>query len=192
MPAGGGRTTSPADVERLLAASVNCPRTSSAGRLFDAVAAMLDLCSVAEYEAQAAIRLEASVDGTVGDHYPYLVHRQAAPWVLDFGPALRRVLEEKAEGVRLGAIAARFHNTVAAAVAATVANLTTQHRIRDVALCGGVFQNRFLLEAVSQQLEDAGLTVRVNSLVPANDGGVSLGQAAVAVARIAEGLSSCA
>ena len=191
-PDGGGPMAAAADVERLLAAAVNCPLTTSAGRLFDAVAAMLDLCLVAGYEAQAAIRLEAIADKAAGEPYPYLVGRDTAPWVLDFGPALRRLMEDKVSGVEVGAMSARFHATVAAGAAEVCAGLCDLRGLRDVALSGGVFQNRILLEGVTERLGDAGLTVYSNSLVPTNDGGVSLGQAAVAVARLAEGVGACA
>jgi hydrogenase maturation protein HypF len=173
------------EVERLLDFSLNCPLTSSAGRLFDAVAAMLELCPIADYEAQAAIRLQAAVDRTVSDRYPYHVRRDADPWVLDFGPALRQLVEDKMEGAPEGLIAARFHHAVAAAVAEVCVAVSDQRGAREVALSGGVFQNRLLLEEITDLLEEAGLAVYANFLVPANDGGVSLGQAAVAVARIA-------
>ena len=200
MPGKGTSTGAPApgfgskavEVEELLASSVNCPLTSSAGRLFDAVSALLDVCMIAEYEAQGAIRLEACADRTVDDRYPYLVRREAVPWMLDFGPALRKLLEERSTGTDVGIIAARFHNTVVAAVVEACLESARLHGISDVALSGGVFQNRLLLSAVTRGLREAGLRAHTNSLVPANDGGLSLGQAAVALARIAKGVPSCA
>jgi hydrogenase maturation protein HypF len=173
------------EVERLLDFSLNCPPTSSAGRLFDAVAAMLGLCPIADYEAQAAIRLESVADRKVREPYPYLVQDGPEPWTLDFGPALRCVLEDKTVGVGVDTIAARFHRTVAAAVTEVCVSLGVARGVRAAALSGGVFQNRLLLSDIIGRLQEAGLTVYANGLVPANDGGVSLGQAAVAVARIA-------
>jgi hydrogenase maturation protein HypF len=175
------------EVERMLDFSLNCPLTSSAGRLFDAAAAMLDLCPIAEYEAQAAIRLEAVADGSVQEPYPYLVRDEVDPWILDLGPAFHCLLEDKAQGVMVETIAARFHRTMAAAVTEACVALGSARGLQEAALSGGVFQNRLLLSDVAGRLQGAGLTVYANSLVPANDGGVSLGQAAVALARLAGG-----
>jgi hydrogenase maturation protein HypF len=190
-PSEPGTGVGAADIERLLASGTNCPPTSSAGRLFDAVAAMLDLCTVCDYEAQAAIRLEATADGDEAGVYPYVVHRDVVPWVLDFGPALRQLLEDKGAGIGTATIAARFHHTVAAAVTEVCADLSTMRGVREAALSGGVFQNRLVLKSLTQRLEEAGLRVYANCLVPANDGGVSLGQAAVAIARMAGGDPEC-
>jgi hydrogenase maturation protein HypF len=171
-----------------LRSGINCPLTSSAGRLFDAVAALLGLCSKAQYEAQGAIRLEAASElGIEDEAYQFAVRADSTPWVLDFGPTLRELVDDAAEGTGVGVMAARFHNTVAAAVAEMCGRLSERHRIRDVALSGGVFQNRLLLTRLAETLERVGLTVRLNSLVPPNDGGLSLGQAAVAAARIGRG-----
>jgi hydrogenase maturation protein HypF len=175
------------EVERMLDFSLNCPLTSSAGRLFDAAAAMLDLCPIAEYEAQAAIRLEAVADGSVQEPYPYLVRDEVDPWILDLGPAFHCLLEDKAQGVMVETIAARFHRTMAAAVTEACVALGSARGLQEAALSGGVFQNRLLLSDVAGRLQGAGLTVYANSLVPANDGGVSLGPAAVALARLAGG-----
>jgi hydrogenase maturation protein HypF len=188
-PVGDGPAAAAAEVERLLDFSLNCPLTSSAGRLFDAVAAMLDLCSFADYEAQAAIRLEASADRAVKDHYPYLLRREVDPWVLDFGPALRRLLDEKSDGLEVGTLASRFHHTVAAAVTEVCVAQAAGRGVHEVALSGGVFQNRLFLGDVTHRLQEAGFAVYANSAMPANDGGVSLGQAAVAVARLARGVA---
>ena len=170
-------------IEMLIASEVNCPPTSSAGRLFDAVASLLGLCDAAGYEAQGAIRLEAAVDRTVADHYPYTIIREQMPWTLNFGSTLRAVVEDCASGTDKGIVSARFHNTIAAAVTVAARELCAARNLLDVALSGGVFQNRFLFERMVQELSGAGFKVYVNSLVPPNDGGISLGQAAIAVAR---------
>ncbi len=180
-----------AGLERMLESDVACPVTSSAGRMFDAVAALLDLCSVAGYEAQGAIRLEAAADVATTGEYPFVLELEPAPWVLDFGPALARLLADKSRGVPVGVMAGRFHNTVVHAVVEACIEISRPRGVGDVALCGGVFLNRLVLSGIALRLRDAGLRVHVNTAVPANDGGVSLGQAAVALARAERGLLPC-
>ncbi|MFH0916277.1 MAG: carbamoyltransferase HypF [bacterium] len=170
-------------VERLISSGINCPLTSSAGRLFDAVASLLGLCDAAGYEAQGAIRLEAAADPAARGHYPFEIHRTAEPWLLDFGPTLHALVEDRGRCTDVGLVAARFHNTVAAATAAVAHRLCADRNVTDVVLSGGVFQNGLLLDRTRRALRAAGLSVHVNSVVPPNDGGISLGQAAVAVAR---------
>jgi hydrogenase maturation protein HypF len=164
---------------------MSSPLTSSAGRLFDAVAAVLGLRDQVNYEGQAAIELEQrAVPGETG-RYEFPAVEADGAWRLD-GPALlRRVAEDHLAGVPAGIVAARFHNSVAAAVVDTCLRIRDQHALGDVpvALSGGVFQNLLLLERVVAGLEAQGIRTLVHSRVPPNDGGISLGQAAVAGAR---------
>ena len=189
IPASG---PSEEEVAMALRSGINCPLTSGAGRLFDGVAALLGLCSRASYEAQGAIRLEAASDTRVEDRYSFAIREGGTPWLLDFGPALRELVDDAARGTAVGVVGGRFHNTVAAAVAEVCLKLGEKHGLRDVALSGGVFQNRLLLTGVAKALERAGMSIHLNSLVPPNDGGLSLGQAAVAAARLGGGNESCA
>jgi hydrogenase maturation protein HypF len=170
-------------VRRIISRGINSPLTSSAGRLFDAVASLLGLCDIAGYEAQGAIRLEAAADPTAQGRYPFDVKRDEVPWKLDFGPTLRALLDDRANGAEVSLTAARVHETVAAATAVVAQELCVARNVTDVVLSGGVFQNGLLLQRTRSALRAVGLTVHVNSLVPPNDGGISLGQAAVAVAR---------
>lgn len=171
-------------VERLLRSGPGCPLTSSAGRLFDGAAAMLGLCDRAGYEAQAAIRLEAVADPSERGGYPHALDRGKTPWALDFGPAFQDMAEAVVCGAAVAQTAGRFQNTVVAGVAETCLTLCDEYGIGDVVLSGGVFQNRTVLEGLDRALHDAGLAVHSNAAVPANDGGVSLGQAAVACSRM--------
>jgi len=150
---------------------------------FDAVASLLGLCDVAGYEAQGAIRLEAAADPAERGRYPFDVKRDEVPWKLGFGPTLRALLDDRANGAEVSLIAARFHETVAAATAVVAQELCAARNVTDVVLSGGVFQNLLFLQRTRSALQAVGLNVHVNSLVPPNDGGISLGQAAVAVAR---------
>jgi hydrogenase maturation protein HypF len=177
------RRTEP--IYRMIAARFHAPLTSSAGRLFDAVAAILGLCDVADYEAQAAIRLEAAADPNLTGTYRYRLALSDRPWVLDFGPTLREILAAKRAGTPVAEIAARFHNTVAAAVVQTCRFVRGQRRLDTVALSGGVFQNALLLRRILAGLQSHQFRVYTNTRVPPNDGGLALGQAAVAVARLA-------
>jgi len=171
-------------IQKMIEANFNSPLTSSAGRLFDAVAAILDLCDVATYEAQAAIRLETLADARVHDSYPFEIGTQRPARVLDFGGMIRAILEDRRRGEDIGVIAAKFHNTVAAAILRTCQWLRDERGIGTVALSGGVFQNELLLCRAVEVLQAQGFKVFTNTLVPPNDGGLALGQAAVAAAQI--------
>jgi hydrogenase maturation protein HypF len=185
---------------QMLEGGLNAPVTTSAGRLFDAVAALLDLHQDVTFEGQAAMALEFVADPTVGDAYPLpvtttkdegqspgdqnhpssFVILRPLSLVLDWGPLIEAVLEDLQQGVKPGIIAGRFHNALAEAILA-VAQAVGHRR---VALTGGCFQNRFLTERATRRLSEAGFEVLLHHQVPPNDGGISLGQVAVAAARL--------
>lgn len=173
----------------MAARELNCPLTSSMGRLFDAVAALLGICrEQVTYEGQAAIELEALVDeqllvGVQG--YPFaFAHQQ-----LDPSPLWQALLEDLAAGKSKAVIATRFHQGLAQSLVQTATALAREHSLKTIALSGGVFQNRLLLEAVSRGLNDE-FTVLMHQRVPANDGGLALGQAAIAAAQLG-GVGRC-
>lgn len=162
---------------------LNCPLTSSMGRLFDAVAALLAICSEqVTYEGQAAIELAACVD--IGlfkeiEGYPFaFIHQQ-----LDPSPMWQALLNDLAAGKTKTFIATRFHKGLAQSLVKTAYQLAQQHNLKTIALSGGVFQNRILLEAVSDGLAQE-FTVLMHQRVPANDGGLALGQAVIAAAQL--------
>ena len=161
---------------------LNSPRTTSAGRLFDAVAAVLGLCFEGiAYEAQAAIELETLARLALGEGgYVFAIDDSNEPWQLDPAPMWSALLDDLAAGVVAQAIAARFHAGLAGAVAEVAARAARQHGVETVALSGGVFQNRTLFEATLKGLAERGLQVLTHTRVPANDGGLALGQAAIA------------
>ena len=177
----------PEMIQQMTAAGFNSPLTSSAGRLFDAVAAMLGLCDETTYEAQAAIRLEAVADAQVTEQYPFEIETAERPWVISFGAMVRAIVEDRQAGAGVGTIAAKFHNTVAAAVVRVCRYARGQRNLSAVALSGGVFQNQLLLQRILDSLQNQNFKVYANHAVPANDGGVSLGQATVAVERMRRG-----
>jgi hydrogenase maturation protein HypF len=168
-------------LRQMLERGVNSPVTSSAGRLFDAVAALVGLRQKARFEAQAAMILEHAVDETVTDAYPLPVLK-SQPLVLDWGPLLEALLMDLRQGVAVGVMAARFHNALVEGIIAVARTLGVER----AALSGGCFQNRILLDRAYRRLTEAGIRVYVHQRIPPNDGGIALGQVAVAASRTLE------
>jgi hydrogenase maturation protein HypF len=164
---------------QMLRRGINSPLTSSCGRLFDAVAALLGVRQRVTYEGQAAIELEAlAAESSSTRTYPFsFLEKGTAP---DFAPTLRAVVEEVLAGRERRDIARAFHHTVAAATAAVCAAIRVKTGTGRVVLSGGVFQNRLLSEGLSHHLVQVGFAVFTHRLVPPNDGGLALGQAVVA------------
>ena len=184
---------------QMLERGLNAPITTSAGRLFDAVAALVGLHQQVTFEGQAAMALEYAADVGVEDAYPLPLivtndegksaNTEASPQppvvgpsplVLDWGSLVEAVLEDLQQGVKAGIIAARFHNALVEAILA-VAQAVGAPR---VALTGGCFQNRLLTERAASRLSQAGFEALLHRQVPPNDGGISLGQVIVAADRL--------
>lgn len=172
------------DVLAVAGAGVNSPVTSSAGRLFDAVSAIVGVRDRISYEGQAAIELEQRADPAEGSAYPAGLDGLDGdgPLRLRCADLVRGVVDDVLADVDSGRVAARFHNGLAELTRAAVEALRERTGLEVVALSGGVFQNVLLLERLVPALEGAGLRVLVHSRVPPNDGGISLGQAAIAAA----------
>ena len=181
-------------LRRMVAEGVNTPWTSSAGRLFDAVSALLGVRSRVTYEAEAAIALEMLADpDPTGVTYPCELREAGAPliWgcapetrvpahVIGLRPLFQALLAELEAGTPLGVISYRFHRSLAAWAAELAALFASETGVARVALSGGCFQNHLLLQLTLQALQARGLTALVHRQVPCNDGGLSLGQVAVA------------
>jgi hydrogenase maturation protein HypF len=166
---------------QMIERDLNCPPTSSLGRLFDAVASLLIGRMEALYEGQAAIELEMMATPTA-DSYPFAIEGDA-PLQLDVRPTIRAIVQDIQRGVEAAVIAGRFHSTVSTMLTVVCRRVRAQTGLADVALSGGVFQNRLLLEQLLPQLAAAGFQTYRNHQVPPNDGGLSLGQAAIAAAQ---------
>jgi hydrogenase maturation protein HypF len=166
----------------LLERGERLPVTTSAGRLFDAVAALLGVRARITYEGQAAIELEAFATQWSGPiaTYPVDVGEDAGVAVLDPRPLVLALTEDLARGAPPAAVAAAFHQGLAEATAAVAAKVAGDRGLDTVALSGGVFQNVLLTQAVERPLRRAGLNVLLHHQVPPNDGGISIGQAAIA------------
>jgi hydrogenase maturation protein HypF len=177
-------------VDKMIASGINTPRASSCGRLFDAVAAALDICPDRQaHEGEAAMRLEAIVDATTlrsDSGYPLdMINDETV--VLDPRPMWDPLLSDLTNGVPAPVVAARFHRGLAGGIAEMAGKLGERRSFDAVALSGGCFQNAVLFSQVSRLLRGRGFAVLSHAAVPANDGGLALGQAAVAAAQLIEG-----
>ncbi|UCF66222.1 MAG: carbamoyltransferase HypF, partial [Acidobacteriota bacterium] len=172
---------------RMLEAGFNAPWTTSAGRLFDAVAALLGLHQTTTFEGQAAMALEFVASPSIGDAYPIDVTSSGAgekeKLIVDWRPLIEALLEDRRKSEPASTIAARFHN----ALSCTIIDVARTVGVEKVALTGGCFQNQRLIVRTARALEKAGFTALLHRQIPPNDGGISLGQIAVAAARLAEG-----
>jgi hydrogenase maturation protein HypF len=168
----------------MVAQGLNTPRTSSMGRLFDAVAALAGVRDDALYEGQAAIEFESLADPSAEGGYAFGTMEDGdGSLVIDSSPVLAAVLDDIEAGVDAGVISMRFHRAVIAAVAGTCARLAPALGVTRVALAGGVFCNRLVVSGAVRELERVGLTPLTHRRLPANDGGIAFGQAVVAWAR---------
>lgn len=158
-------------VQRQLDVGVNCPTTTSAGRLFDAVSAILGVCLEARFEGQAAMELEFCACGQP-DKFVWPQAPAHPPLQLDWRPLVKAVVRQRDEGRDLGEIAMQFHQ----ALAVGIARCAQQTRQKRVLLTGGCFQNRILLESTIRELRKRGLEPYWHQRIPPNDGGVAVGQ----------------
>ncbi|MGI8787127.1 MAG: carbamoyltransferase HypF [Pyrinomonadaceae bacterium] len=168
-------------LKSMIAADANCPLTSSMGRLFDAVSALLCLRSSVNYEGQAAIELEAIADAKNARGYEFELEESR---IIKSDSVIKNAVEDLLNGVSEMEVSARFHLAVVELIANIARQIRVERNLNRVALSGGVFQNMFLLERVCRVLTKDGFEVLTHHRVPTNDGGISLGQAAIANARI--------
>ena len=164
---------------------INAPEASSMGRLFDAVAAILGVCTENQFEGEAAMRLESLAGHRSAEPFPFdAALDEQGVWVLDPIPLLLALAERRACGDDLEELAARFHESVAEGSASLAERIASDASIDTVALGGGCFQNARLLVSMRQRLSDRGLRVLCARRLPPNDGAISFGQAAVGAASL--------
>ncbi len=164
-------------LKSMIAARTNSPETSSMGRLFDAVSSLLGLRNSVNYEGQAAIELEAIAGKSAAKSYEFEIDKSR---IIKSEKVVRKAVEDLLNGVSVPVVSAKFHLAVVELIAKIARQIRTERNLNRVALSGGVFQNMFLLERVCYLLEKEGFEVLTHRRVPANDGGISLGQAAIA------------
>ncbi|MFP3860710.1 MAG: carbamoyltransferase HypF [Bacteroidales bacterium] len=176
---------SPEDIKLILSMirkELNSPLTSSTGRLFDAVSAMLNLCTDNCYEAEAPMKLEAIISDNIEDNYSFTFEKN----ILSFSVTIREILEDLKDGTDKSVISAKFHNTIAMAAMKVSQKIRESTGLNKVVLSGGSFQNRYLTDFLKDLLEHNKFEVFTNHLVPPNDGGISLGQIAIGTKKLKE------
>jgi hydrogenase maturation protein HypF len=164
-------------VREMLVHGINSPLTCGAGRIFDAVSALLMLCTKTSFDSEAPMRLESAISGITDDFYPFTIGDTVC---------LRDTFQEiiRETGISdFSQIAAKFHNTIAQIILVVCKKIRKETGLNDVVMSGGVFQNRYLLEKSLYLLSMNKFTVYTNHLVPSNDGGISLGQLLTAAER---------
>ena len=163
---------------QMIERKVNSPLTCGAGRIFDAVSSLLNLCQVATFRAEGPMRLESVIQSGIEDFYPFEISE-----TIKLDEILHGIVEDILRGTSTGVISARFHNTIAAIVAAAASSIRNSYDIHRVVLSGGVFQNGYLFERTVNILRKDNFEVYTHAAVPCNDGGIALGQLAVAAER---------
>ena len=162
-------------IQRMIDHDRNLAYTSSMGRLFDCVAAMLGITKEITYEAEAAINLEYLASKGIMDYYPYQIEDEGT-FVLRVKDILINIMRDIEKGISKNIISAKFHNTVVHFSLDMAKNLSKIYGMKKVCFSGGVFQNRYLLDSMIDTFQDAGFDVYVHRILPTNDGCISYGQ----------------
>jgi hydrogenase maturation protein HypF len=169
-------------IVRMMQQQVNSPLTSSCGRLFDGVAAVIGMRDVVNYEAQAAMEMEAAAlqaPASAGA-YPFSLVRAQGSWQIGVRPLFEAIIEDLRRKTTVAVVSARFHNALVEVLARLAEHLREESSLDRVCLSGGTFQNGYLLSNLIRRLEEKGFEVFTHAKVPAGDGGLSLGQALIA------------
>jgi hydrogenase maturation protein HypF len=161
-------------IKEMIVKKMNSPLSSGAGRIFDAVSAILGLCPVETFDSEAPMRLESAIDCDTNEFYPFLLTKTVI-----FADTLKAILADLPLQ-KISVISAKFHNTVAQVILEVSKQIRENTSLKKVVLSGGVFQNKYLLEKSLFLLNSNGFRVFTNHLVPPNDGGISLGQILIA------------
>jgi hydrogenase maturation protein HypF len=173
-------------IRKMIDQGINTPQTSSAGRLFDAVSALIGIRQQAYYEGQAAIELEAAA-GEADGAYAFEIAESENGLSILLAPMIRGIVEDLSSGTAVSALSARFHNTIADIILDVCLKIRKSHGLNRVVLSGGVFQNVRLLDRTFDLLSGNDFAVYTHHRVPTNDGGIALGQALIANAQIKKG-----
>jgi len=170
-------------LKRMMKTGLNAPWTSSMGRFFDAISSLLSIRDEVHYEGQAAIELEMMADPGVKDGYPIRLQKDR-PMVIETAEIVKGVVADTIHGLSAPIISGKFHRTVANMIVDTSSEIRAREALNRVVLSGGVFQNMTLLSLAAEGLKQSGFEVYTHQAVPANDGGISLGQAVIGHMRL--------
>ena len=157
---------------------INSPLSSSAGRLFDAVSALINLCPVSKFHAEAPMRLESVIDRSIAQRYSFSANK-----TVSFEDMFHQIVDDMNHRVPVSAISAKFHNTVVAVIDEVATKMKQECGSNKVVLSGGSFQNKYLLEKTENLLREKGFEVFSHQKIPTNDGGIALGQMVIAAAN---------
>ncbi len=169
-------------VNQAIDSELNCYETSSVGRFFDCIASLLNIRQYITYDAQAAIGLENIIDPSVNDEYQFTVVNENEGYIIEYKDILLSVINDIKMGKSTSFISTKFHNTIASASTDLVIKISEKYKLKKVVLSGGVFENCHLLVSIINKLEKANFLVYYNQQIPTNDGGISVGQLAIAEA----------
>jgi hydrogenase maturation protein HypF len=162
-------------VVKMLQKDINSPLASSAGRLFDSIACLLNLCFKQSFDAEAPMRLEAIIDKSETGFYPFNFDNG----IICFSDTFKSIINDL-KAVNISTISAKFHNTIVQVILDVAKRIHKETGISEVVLSGGTFQNKYLLEKTIHTLSNNKFEVYTNRLLPPNDGGIGLGQLIVA------------
>ncbi|MBE0647768.1 MAG: carbamoyltransferase HypF [Bacteroidales bacterium] len=163
---------------KMIDLGINCPMVSSVGRLFDAVAAIINLCLESTFQAEGPMRLESIAANNCNNSYPFRIEK-----TIGVDETIRGVVDDVLKGVDSTLISAKFHNTIISIIVDSVMLAAQKEKLNKVVLSGGVFQNKYLTENIHMALKRSGMKVYSQEKVPANDGGIALGQLIIAAKR---------
>ncbi|MBC8343062.1 MAG: hypothetical protein H8E61_03675 [Bacteroidetes bacterium] len=167
----------------MIKTKINSPLSSSAGRLFDGVSALLQICRKASFHAEAPMLLESIIDQNESGIYAYDPGKN-----ISFKATFQELIQDIKNKIALSKIAAKFHNTIIQLIFGAVKNISEEYNLNKVVLSGGCFQNKYILERVERKLIEYGFDVYTHSKIPSNDGGIALGQIAIAAKKRELGL----
>ncbi|MBT6835801.1 MAG: carbamoyltransferase HypF [Bacteroidetes bacterium] len=162
----------------LIKGKINCPLSSSAGRLFDAVSALLNICPESNFHAEAPMKLESVIDTNEEASYSY-----EKTDIISFKSTFSEIIKDINIGVSVSNISAKFHNTIIDLICETALDIREKYNLNKLALSGGSFQNKYILEKTENKLSQNGFEIYTQNKIPTNDGGIALGQLAIAAKK---------
>lgn len=164
-------------IEKMIDKNIQSPLSSSAGRLFDAVASLIGICDINTYQSEAAIKLEQSAKPGCKEVYSFDFNNP-----LNFKKLISQIASDYIDGIAVPVLSARFHNTLASALIYTIEKYSKEKNLNNIVLSGGVFQNKLLTNLLLKQLASKKVNIFFPSKIPCNDGSIAVGQIAIAAA----------